>query len=227
MCSQAGCIQSSQPGAVDDRRREAVVVGVRVGADDEAHVLEPEADLGERELELALAVLGRHPGVEEDDPVAGADRERVHVRHPGPGKRQAQAPNAGQHALAPAELALSPRLAHRGAHARTRRADRGYDRRVPGDPAANAALINRFYEAFARQDGEAMAACYAPDAHFSRSGLPGPQRRRGRGDVADAVRRGHRPRRSSTRTSTPTATRGSAHWEADYTFSHRAARSTT
>ena len=37
---------------------------------------------------------------------------------------------------------------------------------MPGDSAANAALINRFYEAFARQDGEAMAACYTPDAHF-------------------------------------------------------------
>jgi ketosteroid isomerase-like protein len=29
------------------------------------------------------------------------------------------------------------------------------------------ALIRKFYEAFDRRDGEAMAACYAPDAHFS------------------------------------------------------------
>jgi ketosteroid isomerase-like protein len=28
-------------------------------------------------------------------------------------------------------------------------------------------LIERFYGAFARLDGDAMAACYAPDAHFS------------------------------------------------------------
>jgi ketosteroid isomerase-like protein len=28
-------------------------------------------------------------------------------------------------------------------------------------------LIERFYAAFARRDGEAMAACYAPDARFS------------------------------------------------------------
>src|SRR3954452_5439153 len=34
------------------------------------------------------------------------------------------------------------------------------------DPAANEALINRFYEAFARREGETMASCYAPDAHF-------------------------------------------------------------
>lgn len=33
--------------------------------------------------------------------------------------------------------------------------------------ADNDALIVRFYEAFARRDGEAMAACYAPDARFS------------------------------------------------------------
>jgi ketosteroid isomerase-like protein len=32
---------------------------------------------------------------------------------------------------------------------------------------ANAALLTQFYEAFARRDGAAMAACYAPDATFS------------------------------------------------------------
>jgi len=31
----------------------------------------------------------------------------------------------------------------------------------------SAAVIERFYAAFARGDGDAMAACYAPDAHFS------------------------------------------------------------
>jgi len=31
----------------------------------------------------------------------------------------------------------------------------------------NAALIQRFYEAFQRSDAEAMAACYAPDVKFS------------------------------------------------------------
>ncbi len=30
-----------------------------------------------------------------------------------------------------------------------------------------AQLIERFYSAFARLDGDEMAACYAPDAHFS------------------------------------------------------------
>jgi ketosteroid isomerase-like protein len=33
--------------------------------------------------------------------------------------------------------------------------------------SAHAELIERFYDAFGRRDGDAMAACYAPDAHFS------------------------------------------------------------
>ena len=39
-------------GALDDRRRLAVVVGVGVGADEQADVLEPQADLVQRALEL-------------------------------------------------------------------------------------------------------------------------------------------------------------------------------
>jgi ketosteroid isomerase-like protein len=31
----------------------------------------------------------------------------------------------------------------------------------------NAELVQRFYAAFAAGDGDAMAACYTPDAHFS------------------------------------------------------------
>jgi limonene-1,2-epoxide hydrolase len=31
----------------------------------------------------------------------------------------------------------------------------------------NESLIDRFYQAFARRDGPAMAACYAPDVRFS------------------------------------------------------------
>ena len=85
------------------------------------------------------------------------------------------------------------------------------------DPAANAALINRFYEAFARTDGEAMAACYAPDAHFSDpvfTDLNGPEvgamwrmlceRAKDLEVVHSAVE--------------TDGVSGSAHWEADYTF---------
>lgn len=35
------------------------------------------------------------------------------------------------------------------------------------DDLADAALAERFYGAFARRDARTMAACYAPDAHFS------------------------------------------------------------
>jgi ketosteroid isomerase-like protein len=37
---------------------------------------------------------------------------------------------------------------------------------------ANAQLIERLYQAFQRQDGAAMAACYSKDAHFSDPGFP-------------------------------------------------------
>jgi len=33
-------------------------------------------------------------------------------------------------------------------------------------PHPNAALVARFYDAFARRDADAMAACYHPDVHF-------------------------------------------------------------
>jgi ketosteroid isomerase-like protein len=37
----------------------------------------------------------------------------------------------------------------------------------------NEELIDRFYAAFGRCDGSTMAACYAPDAHFSDPVFPG------------------------------------------------------
>jgi len=89
---------------------------------------------------------------------------------------------------------------------------------VPGDSDANAALINRFYEAFARQDGETMAACYAPDAHFHDpvfQDLNGPE-------VGAMWRmlcgraRDLRVVHSEVRADGDT---GSAHWDASYTFS--------
>jgi ketosteroid isomerase-like protein len=39
--------------------------------------------------------------------------------------------------------------------------------------ADNDAVIVRFYDAFAKRDGEAMAACYAPTARFSDPVFPG------------------------------------------------------
>jgi uncharacterized protein len=37
----------------------------------------------------------------------------------------------------------------------------------PSPPASNRELIEGFYDAFARLDAEAMAACYSPGVHFS------------------------------------------------------------
>jgi ketosteroid isomerase-like protein len=87
---------------------------------------------------------------------------------------------------------------------------------VPDSP--HAALINSFYEAFARRDHAAMAACYAPDATFSD---PVFQDLRGeevtsmwrmlceRGTDLELTHRDVRAQGDS----------GSAHWDADYTFS--------
>jgi ketosteroid isomerase-like protein len=89
---------------------------------------------------------------------------------------------------------------------------------VPDEQAANAALIDRFYEAFSRRDSETMAGCYAPDATFSD---PVFQDLRG-AEVTSMWRmlceRGtdlevtHSDVRSKD-------DRGSAHWDAHYTFS--------
>jgi ketosteroid isomerase-like protein len=89
--------------------------------------------------------------------------------------------------------------------------------RVSGDPSANAALINRFYGAFARQDGATMAACYAPDAHFRDpvfQDLHGPEvgaMWRMLCDRATDLRIVHAAVAAED-------DHGSAHWDADYTF---------
>jgi ketosteroid isomerase-like protein len=88
---------------------------------------------------------------------------------------------------------------------------------MPGDPSVNTALINRFYEAFARQDGEAMAACYAPDAHFHDpvfQDLHGPEvgaMWRMLCERATDLKIVHSAVQADADT-------GSAHWDADYTF---------
>ncbi|MFL5869637.1 MAG: nuclear transport factor 2 family protein [Solirubrobacterales bacterium] len=88
---------------------------------------------------------------------------------------------------------------------------------MPEDPAANAALIHRFYEAFARRDAETMAACYAPDAIFSDPVFRGLQ-----GDEVTSMWRMLCERgkdlevsRRDVHSDGPT---GSAHWTAVYTF---------
>ena len=78
-------------------------------------------------------------------------------------------------------------------------------------------LIERLYGAFARRDGAAMAACYAPDARFSdpvftdlRGDEPGAMWRMLTGRAQDLT--------VELAEHAADAERGNAHWLADYTF---------
>ena len=82
---------------------------------------------------------------------------------------------------------------------------------------ANRGLIERFYDAFARRDGDAMAACYAPDATFSdpvftdlRGEEPGAMWRMLTARATDL--------RIELREHDADGDRGSARWIAHYTF---------
>ena len=82
----------------------------------------------------------------------------------------------------------------------------------------NAALITRFYEAFAARDGAAMAACYHPEVHFSDPVFPdlhgadaGLMWRMLTERGKDLVIRFDEVQADDQQ--------GSAHWQADYTFS--------
>lgn len=86
------------------------------------------------------------------------------------------------------------------------------------DSEAHRALIDRLYTAMNAHDGEAMAACYHPDAHFSDPVFPdlrGPEVGR---MWRMLCRRGKDLRVEHSRV-VADATSGSAHWEAWYTFS--------
>lgn len=82
----------------------------------------------------------------------------------------------------------------------------------------NAALITRFYEAFSRRDGAAMAACYHPDVSFSDPVFPDLK-----GPAAGAMWRFLCERggdlKVEFRDIEADDTSGKAHWEARYTFS--------
>lgn len=80
------------------------------------------------------------------------------------------------------------------------------------------AVIQRFYRAFDEGDGDAMAAAYAPDVHFSDPVFPDL-----RGARAGAMWRMLTAVPADLRVELlehdADATRGSAHWRASYTFS--------
>jgi ketosteroid isomerase-like protein len=81
----------------------------------------------------------------------------------------------------------------------------------------NAELIERFYAAFTRKDGDAMAACYAPDVRFSdpvfgelKGDEAGDMWRMLTGRAEDLV--------VTLAEHEATDDRGTGHWLADYTF---------
>ncbi len=81
----------------------------------------------------------------------------------------------------------------------------------------NVALLERFYSAFARRDGAAMAACYAPDARFSDPvfDLSGAEV----GAMWSMLCERGRDLRVEWRDVRADDATGATHWEARYTFS--------
>lgn len=80
------------------------------------------------------------------------------------------------------------------------------------------ALIERFYGAFAAHDGDAMAACYAPDARFSDPVFPD-LRGAEPGAMWRMLTSGADDLEIELREHEADGERGSAHWIARYTFS--------
>ena len=81
----------------------------------------------------------------------------------------------------------------------------------------NEALIHRFYEAFNAKDGDAMAACYAPDIKFSDPVFPALSGAEVGGMWRMLTRRAADLRVEHSGVSADDET-GRAHWEAWYTF---------
>ncbi len=98
-------------GGVDDGLGLAVVVDVRVRADEQARLLDRLADLVQRLAELLEGSFGVQAAVEEHVAVAvgAVDDPGVAVRDAGPRQWKAQAPEAGDDALAARLLTLGGR----------------------------------------------------------------------------------------------------------------------
>ena len=79
--------------------------------------------------------------------------------------------------------------------------------------ADDKALVARFYEAFDRRDGDAKAACYAPDARFSDPVFPDLT-----GSEPGAMWRMLTGRSEDLRVELLEHDASSAHWRATYTF---------
>ena len=152
-------------GALADRRGLAPVIGVGVGADQQPDVLEAEVDLLHRSLELGHRAGLVHARCRSGRSRTGGDRPRVAVGNPGPGQRQAQPPQPGQHPLPASELSWArhrPDLIGRGARlrrigaARVRRLRDRWRRRL----ARQALLRPRWL----RTTSTRRVACWQPGA---------------------------------------------------------------
>jgi ketosteroid isomerase-like protein len=82
----------------------------------------------------------------------------------------------------------------------------------------NAVILRRFYEAFQRRDATAMAACYATDVHFSDEVFPDLRGPQAAAMWAMLLARG-KDLRITFADVTADDARGTATWEAWYTFS--------
>jgi len=82
------------------------------------------------------------------------------------------------------------------------------------------ATIRRFYEAFARLDGEAMQRCYAPDARFDDEAfsLRGALQIGGMWRMLCSATKANPPALAHWKLAVSDITPNSAHWEAHYLF---------
>lgn len=86
----------------------------------------------------------------------------------------------------------------------------------PANP--DEALIERFYDAFAKRDAEAMVACYHRDIVFTDPGF-GTLRGQDAGDMWRMLCRAGKDLKVAASDIHAAHGRGGAHWIADYTFS--------
>jgi ketosteroid isomerase-like protein len=84
-------------------------------------------------------------------------------------------------------------------------------------PNANDELIERFYAAFDRKDGDAMAACYTADAKFDDPVFPGLNGKEP-GEMWRMLTARAADLKIDLREHEANAETGSAHWIATYTF---------
>ena len=88
---------------------------------------------------------------------------------------------------------------------------------MPEQAERNRELIERFYKAFDRCDGEAMAACYAPDATFEDPAF-GALRGQQVGDMWRMLTSRARSLKVDLLEHDASETTGSARWQARYEF---------